>query len=307
MGIVFYKKPKLVNPAMIVGWPGIGNIGLTAVDTLRSMLNAELFAEIESWQFFYPRKVVIKSGLLEELEFPANKFYFQKTNNGHFIFFIGDEQPKKQSSEYAEGEDAYRMANLVLDVAEEFGCRRVYTSGAAVALIHHSMKSRVWAVPNTETLIEEVKRYHNTILMSEIEGKGELGFISGLNGLLLGVAKKRGFEGVCLMGEIPIYLKGLPIPYPKASKSVIEVFGEALSIEIDLGKFDELIREVEYRMEEFYKQLPQEVRTQLEKLKQIIYPEHTEIQPMTEKNKKTLWEEIKEFLKKREKGDEGSF
>ena len=43
---------------------------------------------------------------------------------------------------YAEGRKAYRMADLVLDVAEKFKCRRVYTSGAAVALIHHTDKAQ---------------------------------------------------------------------------------------------------------------------------------------------------------------------
>jgi hypothetical protein len=307
MGIIFHKKPKLDNTAMIIGWPGIGNIGLIAVDTLRGLLKAEVFAEIESWDFFYPRKVVIKSGLLEDLSFPSNKFYYQSSGKNNLIFFIGEEQPRKQgTSSYSEGEEAYRMANLVLDVAEEFGCKRVYTSGAAVALIHHSMRSRVWAVPNGEKLKEEIKRYPDTLLMSEIEGRGGQGFISGLNGLLLGVAKQRGFEGICLMGEIPIYLQGLTISYPKASKSVLEVFGKMLNIEIDLGQFDERVKKAEKKIEDFYSQLPSEVKNQLERLKEISYHKQTEIQPMTEENRKRLWEEISEFLRKGETGDERS-
>lgn len=308
MGIIYYKKPNLFNTDIIIGWPGIGNIGLIAVDTLRGMLKAELFAEIESWEFFYPRKVKIKAGLLEDLVFPSNKFYYYSSGENSLIFFIGEEQPKKQgTSSYSEGEEAYRMANLVLDVAEEFGCKRVYTSGAAVALIHHSMRSRVWAVPNTERLKDEIKKYSNTLLMSEIEGRGGQGFISGLNGLLLGVAKQRGFEGICLMGEIPIYLQGLTISYPKASKSVLEVFGEILNIGIYLPEFDERVRKAEKKIEDFYSQLPPEVREQLERLKEITYHKQTEIQPLTEENRKRLWEEISEFLKKGEMGDERSF
>jgi proteasome assembly chaperone (PAC2) family protein len=120
------------------------------------------------------------------------------------------------------------MANLVIDVAEKFGCRRVYTSGAAVAPIHHTMKPKVWAVPNSKSLIREIRGYSNTVLMSDIEERGGQGNITGLNGLLLGVAKKRGFEAICVMGEIPIYLQGFPFPYPKASKSVLEVLNTYL-------------------------------------------------------------------------------
>ncbi|HJX01909.1 MAG: hypothetical protein A2Y97_07065 [Nitrospirae bacterium RBG_13_39_12] len=305
MGIKFHEEPRLKNTVMIVGWPGIGNIGLIAIDTLRQMTGAEEFGEIDSWDFFYPRKVIIKSGILEDMKFPTNKFYYKTFENNDLIFFIGEEQPgSKSTSSYAEGEEAYQMANLVLDVAERFECRRVYTSGAAVALIHHTMKSRVWATPNTEKLIEEIKGYQNTILMSEIEGGGGGGFITGLNGLLLGVARKRGFEGICLMGEIPVYLQGLPFHYPKASKSVLEVLGKVLKIGIDFNQFDELYKNVEKNIEDFYRQIPSNVRDQLDKLKEFGYFKQTELRPMTENSRKKLWEEISEFLKTGEKGDE---
>lgn len=307
MGIRLYEEPKLKNPVMIVGWPGIGNIGLIAVDTLRATTEAEEFGEIESWDFFYPKKVIIKTGLLEDLEFPTNKFYFKRLEKNDLIFFLGEEQPKKQTaSGYAEGEEAYRMANLVLNVAEKFGCRRIYTSGAAITFIHHTVRSRVWAVPNTERLMKEIKKYPNTVLMSQVEGRGGQGFISGLNGLLLGAARKRGFEGVCLMGEIPVYFQGLLIPYPKASRSVLEVFGEVLGIKIDFGKFDENYQSVEKKIEDIYNQIPSGVKEQLEKLKELSYLRQAELEPLTEENRKRLWDEISEFLKKGDRRDEGA-
>ena len=305
MGIKLYKHPRLKSPVMIVGWPGIGNIGLIAVDTLRDLTKAEELGEIESYEFFPPSKVVIKSGLLEDLEFPTNKFFYRHIEGKDLIFFIGEEQPRRQAtSDYAEGDEAYQMANLVLTVAEKFGCQRVYTSGAALSLMHHTMGSRVWAVPNTKRLTKEIKGYPNTVLMSEIEGRGGQGDITGLNGLLLGVAKKRGLDGICLMGEIPIYLQGLPIVYPKASKSVLDVFSEILGIDIDLSRFDRIVQKAERKIEKFYSQIPPEIKGQLEKLKEKYHLEPTEIKPMTKKNREKLWEEISDFLKKGEKGDE---
>lgn len=307
MAIRFHKEPQLKNPVMIIGWPGIGNIGLIAVDALREMTNAEELGEIESYDFFTPTNVVIKSGLLEDLEFPTNKFYYRKLENNDLIFFIGEEQPKKQTtSEYAEGEEAYQMAHLVLDVAEKFGCQRIYTSGAAVSLIHHTMSSRVWAVPNTKRLINEIKQYSNTIFMSDIEGRSGHGYITGLNGLLLGAAKQRGFEGICFMGEIPIYLQGIPITYPKASQAVLEVFRDVIGVDIDLGKFDKIVQKAEKNIENFYGQIPPEMKNHLEKLKEIPSLKTPELKPMTEENRKRLWEEISDFLQKGEKGDEGA-
>ncbi|MBM3172189.1 MAG: hypothetical protein FJ022_01435 [Chloroflexi bacterium] len=298
MGIKLFKEPKLENPVMIAGWPGIGNIGLVAVDHLKTMVNAEEFGEIEPWEFFYPRKVFIRNGELLGLEFPINKFYFKQMGKRDLIFFIGEEQPTNGGSTYAEGTKAYRMANLVLDVATKFGCHRVYTSGAAVAPIHHTMKSRVWAVPNSEDLVAEVRSYQNTVLMSDIEGRGGQGNITGLNGLLLGVARKRGLEAICVMGEIPVYLHGFPFVYPKASKSVLEVLCSVFELEPDLQSIDEFAQQQEQEIEKLYQKLPEEIKGQLEKLKHVTYTKQAEPSMITEEDKRKILEDIDKMFKK---------
>jgi len=302
MGIRLYQEPQLENPILVASWPGIGNIGIIAVDTLREILEAEEFGEIEPWEFFYPKRVLIRKGVLEYLEFPGSKFYFKRIRGRDMIFFIGEEQPTEGGRMYAEGRDAYRMAGLVLDVAERFKCRRVYTSGAAVALIHHTARPRVWAVPNAGNLISEIKAYQNAVLMSDIEGRGGHGNITGLNGLLLGVAKRRGFEAICLMGEIPVYLQGLPLSYPKASKSVLEVLSHSLGIEVSLDKLDELDQKVERTIEEFYQQIPLEIRGQLDRLKHVAYAQPVEPGPITEEEEKKIVEDVEKFFKKRGEG-----
>lgn len=302
MGIRFCQEPQLENPILIASWPGIGNIGIIAVDTLRGKLEAEEFGEIEPQEFFYPKRVLIRKGVLECLEFPSSKFYFKKILGTDIIFFIGEEQPTEGGRMYAEGRKACRMAGLVLDVAEKFKCRRVYTSGAAVALIHHTAKPRVWAVPNAGSLISEIKAYQNTVFMSDIEGRGGHGNITGLNGLLLGVAKRRGFEAICLMGEIPVYLQGFPLSYPKASKSVLEVLSHSLKIEINLDTLDELDQKVQQRIEEFYQQVPLEIRAQLDRLKRVAYAQPAEPGPITEEEEKRIVEDVEKFFKKRGEG-----
>ena len=303
MAVKLYKEPGLENPIMIASWPGIGNIGLIAVDTLRNMLEAEELGEIEPWDFFYPKKVLIRDGELKDLEFPSSKFYFKRTGGKDMLFFIGEEQPANGGRTYAEGKKAYQMANLVLDVAQKFGCRRVYTSGAAVAPIHHTARPKVWAVPNTKGLISEIKTYENTILMSEIEGRGGQGNITGLNGLLLGVARKRGIEAICIMGEIPVYLQGFPLPYPKASKSVLEVLTAALGIEIDMDRIAGFIEQSNSQIEQLYEKFPPEIKEQLDKLKFVSRAQPTEPAPITEEDKTRILEDIDKFFKKGPKED----
>lgn len=302
MGVRLHHEPHLENPVLIAGWPGIGNIGIIAVDTLRGILMAEKFGEIEPWDFFYPRRVLIRKGILERLDFPSSKFYFKSVDGKDIIFFVGEEQPTERGSIYAQGKKTYHMANLVLDVAEKFRCGRVYTSGAAVSLIHHTTKPRVWAVPNSASLIPDIRGYGNTMLMSDIEGMGRQGNITGLNGLLLGVAKRRGFEAICVMGEIPVYLQGLPLSYPKASKSVLEVLTRSLKIEVDLQKLDELDEKVQQGIEEFYRQIPLEIREQLDRLKQVTYVQPSEPGPITEEEKKRIMEDVDKFFKNRGEG-----
>ena len=303
MGVIIYKEPRLENPVMVASWPGIGNIGIIAVDTLRNMLEAEELGEIEPWDFFYPKKVLIRNGELKELEFPSSKFYFKRTGEKDLLFFIGEEQPADGGRTYAEGRKAYQMANLVLDVAQRFGCQRVYTSGAAVAPIHHTTRPKVWAVPNNKGLIDEVKSYENTILMSEIEGRGGQGNITGLNGLLLGVARKRSIEAICVMGEIPVYLQGFPFPYPKASKSVLEVLTAALGIEIDIERIASFIERSDKDIEQLYEKFPPEIKEQLDKLRYVSYARPTEPAPITEEDKKRILEDIDKFFKKEPKED----
>ena len=303
MGIKLYIEPELQKPDMIAGWPGIGNIGIIAVETLRAQVQAEELGEIEPWDFFYPNKVVIKAGVMEALEFPTNKFYYKRLANKDLIFFIGEEQPADAGRMYAEGKNAYRMADMVLEVAERFGCRRVYTSGAAVALTHHALKPGVWAVTGSEHLINEVKSYQNTILMGEVEGRGGQGSITGLNGLLLGLAEKRGFEAVCLMGEVPDYLSRAPFPYPMASKSVLEVLTAILGIEIDYSALDGMAAQMGDIVDGIYEKFPQEIRERIDQRKSAI---QAKAETITEEDEKWLKEHIDELFEKRGGGDEKS-
>jgi proteasome assembly chaperone (PAC2) family protein len=304
MGIRLFKEPDVKEPVLIACWPGIGNIGLIAVDTLRKELGAEEFGDIEPWDFFYPNKLIIKKDELVDLEFPTNKFYYKKTENTDLLFFIGEEQPAWGGRTYAEGSKAYHMANLVLDTALKFNCRRVYTSGAAVAPTHHNLTPRVWAVPNSRQLIPEIKNYKNTVLMSDIEGRAGQGNISGLNGLLVGVAKKRGLEAICVMGEIPVYLQGFPLIYPKASKAVLELLTAALQVTIDMQKITELAVRSEMEIDRLYEKLPPDAKAQLDRLKEVSYEKKTEAGMITEDDKKKILEDIDKFFQKGTKEDE---
>jgi len=295
LGVFFRQEPSLNNPDMIVGWPGIGNVGIITVETLRQAVQAEELGEIEPWDFFYPNKVFINDSILTDIGFPSSRFYFKRLAERDLLFFVGEEQPATRESAYAEGKRAYEMANMVLDVAQKFNCRRIYTSGAAIAITHHSLSSKVWAVANNPALLSELRSYDNTILMSEVEGRGNQGSITGLNGLLIGTAKRRGIDGICLMGEIPDYLSRIPFPYPKASKAVLDTLAKIIGVNTKYNLLDDMIVQMEVVVGDVYQQFPQEIRERLEQRKRATQLKQEAI---SEEDEQWLKEHIDEFFNK---------
>ena len=298
MGVVLHQEPVLHNPDMVVGWPGIGNVGIITIETLRQAVQAEELGEIEPWDFFYPNKVVIRGGILTDMGFPGSKFYFKRLATRDLLFFIGEEQPATRESAYAEGKRAYEMANLVLDVAQKFSCRRIFTSGAAIAVTHHTFQPKVWAVANQKALLSDLRHYDNTILMSGVAGRGNQGSITGLNGLLIGAAKRRGIDGICLMGEIPDYLSRMPFPYPKASKAVLETLAKIIGINITNNTLDDMIIQMEAVVTNVYQQFPQDIRERLEQRKNVS---QTKQEAISEEDEQWFKDHIDEFFHK-EKG-----
>lgn len=288
----------MARPVLVCGWAGIGNVGLTAVSTLQRLLRARAFGRIEPYEYFEPSRVVVRNGLIRQMRFPTTEFYSHPLvgESGDWqslLLLVGEQQPSDERK-------AYEMASEVMDVAERLGCRRIYTSAASVTTIHHAAKPRVWTVPNTADLLDEVRRYRNSILMSEVDGTNGDGQISGLNGVLLGVARNRGIEAVCLMGEVPYYLQAAPWPYPKASISVLEVLGRILGLQLDLRELHEMAEKVEGNIERILdalataEELPEQVRKEMKRLQQ---GRHSERGPITEGEKREILEHIDELFR----------
>ena len=292
MGAKFYREPQLDSPVMICGWSGIGKVGLVAVNTMRQLVGAQRFGEIEPQGYFEPSDAAITNGLIAQMRFPATRFYSHHGPGGDLVFLVGEQQP-------GDIDKAYDMADEVIDVAERLGCRRIYTSAASVTTIHHTARPRIWAVPNSGEVIPEIRQYENTVLMSDLDGAGG-GTITGLNGVLLGVAEARDVEAICLMGEVPYYLQGAPWPYPKASISVLELLGSILHVQLDLHELEETAAKVEANVDHILEalshadELPEPVRREMADLR---HPRHAQRGPITEHEQKEILDHIDELFK----------
>ncbi len=151
-------------------------------------------------------------------------------------------------------------------------------------------------------IINEIRSYDNVTMMSEIEGRGRQGSITGLNGLLLGVAKNRGFEGICLMGEVPDYLSQAPFPYPRASKSVLEVLSRMLGLSLDFHVLDSIVAQMDETIDSIYKKFPEDIRERIDQRKFAVHQARAET--ITEEDEGWIKEHIDEFFKKRGGGNE---
>ena len=227
----FRKEPRPKACDLLAAWPGIGNLSLIVTRYLREKLEAEEIGEIEPFTFFDPIGVMVKDNIVEAPQFPEGKFYYWHNPSGKkdILFFISDEQPSFKG---------YDLANFILDIARKFKVQRVYTFAAAIAKIHHTEQPRVWGVATNTSLLDFLKKF-DVVLRGRLQ-------IAGLNGLLLGVARERGVEGICLLGEVPSYTTR--IPNPKASLAVLKVLLKVLDVEIDLAELAKIAEDSDQQM-----------------------------------------------------------
>ena len=226
--------PRLNTPNLLAAWPGVGNVAIIISTYLTTKLNFKDLAEIDPASFFDPTGVLVEDSIIEAPQFPQSKFYYRKNDKkggSDLVLFIGDDQPS------AKG---YELANCILDLALRFHVKRVYTCAAALTRIHHTEQPKVWGVATNPSMVQELKKL-------SLKQKGNLQ-IAGLNGLLLGVAKEREIDGMCLLGEVPMYASRMP--NPMAALAVLRTLSRMLDIEIDLVELARLAEEAREKMKQ---------------------------------------------------------
>jgi proteasome assembly chaperone (PAC2) family protein len=239
--IKLYKRPRPKNCVMIASWPGIGDVSLTAAKYLVEKLNAVEIGEIDPINFFEPMGVTVRDNVVDSPRFPESKFYYWQNGKAGkgLVVFIGEEQPSLKG---------YELVNCVLDVAQRLKVTRVYSCAAAVTRIHHSEEVKVWGAATTSKLVDELNK-HDVILRGNLR-------IAGLNGLILGTAKERGMEGICLLGEVPAY--ATQIANPRASLSVLGILTKMLGITLDLTELSRLAEQADEEMDRIAKRVTAE-------------------------------------------------
>ncbi len=173
-------NPVLENPIFVQGLPGFGNVGKIAAYLLVKFCGAKSFAELYSPSF--PDYVSVNSSGICRL--PRYEFYAAPMEKNDFIIMTGDTQPS-----FDDVVAHYEVCSEILDLVEKYGCNFVVTMGG---------------VPISEDKAQVYVAATSPRLAAEFMEKGAViyskGRIMGANGLMLGLAKERGINGICLLG-----------------------------------------------------------------------------------------------------------
>lgn len=211
------SKSKLKDPIMIAAWPGMGHVALTACYYLIAKLKMEFRAEYATSDLFDVDHVAVEGGLAQPFRYPKNQFFVWRNpdEGSDILVFIGEAQPPH---------GRYNFCRKLIDYAQSEGVSRIFTFAAMAKANEIQDESRVIGVAaDTDTLQQFVA---NKVALLNA------GSISGMNGILLGVAAERKIPGGCLLGEMPAQF--ISFPNPKASCAVLTAFDKLMDFDIDL-------------------------------------------------------------------------
>lgn len=225
------SRPKLSNPVLIGGLPGMGYVGKLAVEHLVAEIKARKFAELYSPHF--PHQAVVEEGGLIRL--PRNEFFWARQDGKSLVIWTGDAQ-----SVTPEGH--YEIVEKVLDFAEGLRVKRMYTLGGFATGKFSRAQPKVVALGDPE-LLRGVSSFG-----ASVERRG--GPIIGAVGLLVGLGKLRRIPGVCLLGET----HGMLVDH-RAAEAVLRVVLQVLGLNVSLENLQQRARETEQMIERVQREI----------------------------------------------------
>jgi uncharacterized protein (TIGR00162 family) len=203
------SQPKLEDTVFVEGLPGFGNIGKIAARMLIDFAHAKLFTELYSPSF--PDYVsVSKNGVCRP---PKYEFYTAPLGKTNFVILTGVAQPSRD-----DVVAHYTLCDEILNFVEQYNCKFIVTMAGVTK-----------PKPSEEVYVAAT----SADLRAKAVEKGAIiyggGRIVGAAGILLGLAKNRGWEGICLLGATT----GLKADR-EAAYSVLKLLLKIFSLETDL-------------------------------------------------------------------------
>lgn len=215
------SRPRPKKPVLVCGLPGSGYVGKLGADYLVKTFKAKKVAEYYS-PTFPPHVNITDDGQAHVIK--AEVYYCGTQQANDLLIFTADAQPTTSKGEY-------ELSDSVLRLAKRYSVKTVY-SLAAYITGGFSKESRVFGTATSGGTVEALSK-NGIQVMKE-------GGITGMNGIIIGMAPLHGMEGICLLGETSGYLIDAG-----ASQSVLEAFSRLLHMKIDLSGLQEKAKETQ--------------------------------------------------------------
>ena len=244
-------KPKLKNPILIEGLPGIGNVGKIVIDYIIEEIDAKKIMTFFS--FDLPNTVFVNENNLVEL--PKIELYHKKINNQDYLFLAGDVQPASEKASYV-------FSEIILDLIEKQGCKELITLGG-IGLGEVPEKPKVFCAGNSE---EFVKKFLEKGAKNNVYGL--VGPIIGISGLLVGMGEKRKIKATAILAETlghPMYL-GL-----KGARATIKLLNKVYDFNVNLKSLNKEIKIIDAEENELENKSNSASIQKIKKLKEITY------------------------------------
>jgi uncharacterized protein (TIGR00162 family) len=208
------EKPKLNDPILIEGLPGIGFVANITVLHLINELKAKRFAEIVSASF-QDFAVTAEDGGARS---PLNELYYYKREDERrdLILWHGNTQALTTFGQY-------ELCGKVLDIAQELDCRFVISIGGF-------KKDEVQAVPAIYSAATDQETLKEAL---DLGTKVMVGHIFGIAGLLIGLGRLRNMKGFAILVDtLGMY------PDVNAARYALTALGKYLNLHVDSSRLD---------------------------------------------------------------------
>lgn len=212
--------PDLKKPKLICGLPGSGYVGKLAIDYIIDKLQAKQFGSIYS-SSFPPQVSIQPDGTIDLVK---NSLYYCKTSGQDLVLLTGDAQPVSAQGEYA-------LAEEIIELCKKMNVDEIYTLAAYITG-KFSKTPQVFGTGTTAKIVNDFSKFGISKL--------DKGNITGMNGVIIGIAKRSSISGICLLGETSGYVIDA-----KASKVILESLCKILNIKFDMSELDKRAKDTE--------------------------------------------------------------
>jgi len=212
--------PKLNNPKLICGLPGSGYVGKLAIDYVIDKLQAKQFGNIYS-SSFPPQVSIQPDGTVDLVK---NSLYYCHTGDQDLVLLTGDAQPVS-----AQGE--YTLAEEIIELCKKMNVTEIYTLAAYITG-KFSKVPKVFGTGTTSKIVNDFSKFGIS--------KMDKGNITGMNGVIIGIAKRSSISGICLLGETSGYVIDA-----KASQVILESLCKILDIKFDMSELEKRAKDTE--------------------------------------------------------------